>query len=68
MNLFLERWGVSRRVAVSTYSFVALPALLIGADRIATVHERIVRRLVGVWQLEIRPTPMPFDAMEQAMQ
>lgn len=65
---FLKRRGVSRRVAVVTYSFVALPALLVGTDRVATVHERVARRLVSAWPLEIRPTPIPFDAMEQAMQ
>jgi LysR family nod box-dependent transcriptional activator len=65
---FLKRCGVSRRVAVATYSFVALPVLLVGTDRVATVHERVARRLVSAWPLEIRPTPMPFDAMEQAMQ
>lgn len=65
---FLRRSGVSRRVAVFTYSFVALPALLVGTDRIATVHDRLAQRLVRAWPLEIKPTPMPFDAMEQAMQ
>jgi LysR family nod box-dependent transcriptional activator len=53
---------------VLTYSFVTLPALLVGTDRVATVHERVARRLAGAWPLEIRPTPMPFDRMEQAMQ
>ncbi|PTT80205.1 nodulation protein NfeD [Pelomonas sp. HMWF004] len=65
---FLKRYGITRRVAVLTYSFTTLPALLVGTDRVATVHERSARRLAKVWPLEIRPTPMPFDAMEQAMQ
>lgn len=65
---FLKRYGITRRVAVLTYSFITLPALLVGTDRVATVHERVARRLVGAWPLEIRPTPMKFDAMEQAMQ
>ena len=65
---FLKRYGVTRRVAVMTYSFITLPALLVGTDRVATVHERVARRLVGTWPLEIRPTPMHFEPMEQAMQ
>jgi LysR family transcriptional regulator, nod-box dependent transcriptional activator len=65
---FLKRYGVTRRVSVLTYSFVTLPALLVGTDRVATVHERVARRLAGAWPLEIRPTPMPFDRMAQAMQ
>lgn len=65
---FLKRYGITRRVAVLTYSFITLPALLVGTDRVATVHERIARRLAGVWSLEIQPTPMAIDPMEQAMQ
>ncbi len=65
---FLKRYGITRRVAVMTYSFVTLPALLVGTDRIATVHERVARRLVGAWPLEIRPTPTKIEPMEQAMQ
>jgi DNA-binding transcriptional LysR family regulator len=65
---FLKRYGITRRVSVLTYSFITLPALLVGTDRVATVHERVARRLVGAWPLEIRPTPIPFDPMEQAMQ
>ena len=65
---FLKRYGITRRVAVLTYSFITLPALLVGTDRVATVHERVARRLVNAWPLEIRPTPMKIDPMEQAMQ
>ena len=65
---FLKRYGITRRVAVLTYSFITLPALLVGTNRIATVHARAARRLAGAWPLEIRPTPMKFDAMAQAMQ
>lgn len=65
---FLRRYGVTRRVAASTFSFVSLPALVVGTDLIATVHERVARRLVTAWPLEIRPTPVPFDKMEQAVQ
>lgn len=65
---FLKRYGVTRRVAVLTYSFITLPALVVGTDRVATVHERVARRLAGVWPLEIAPTPLAIDPMEQAMQ
>ncbi len=65
---FLKRRGIARSIAVTTYSFVTLPALVTGTSRIATVHSRIARRLVRAWPLEIRPMPMPFDPMEEAMQ
>jgi LysR family nod box-dependent transcriptional activator len=65
---FLKRYGITRRVAVQTYSFITLLALLVGTDHVATVHERAARRLVSAWPLEIHPTPMAFEPMEQAMQ
>jgi len=65
---FLKRYGVTRRVAVSTYSFVTLPVMLVGTEYIATVHARVARRLAQAFPLEIRPTPMPFDRMEQSVQ
>jgi LysR family transcriptional regulator, nod-box dependent transcriptional activator len=65
---FLKRYGLTRRVAVSTYSFVTLPVMLIGTEMVATVHARVAARLAKAWPLEIRPTPMPFDRMEQSVQ
>jgi len=65
---FLKRFGVRRRIAVSTYSFITLPGLVVGTQRIATVHMRTARRLSKAWPLEIRPIPLPFEKMEQAMQ
>jgi DNA-binding transcriptional LysR family regulator len=65
---FLKRYGVTRRIAVSTYSFTTLPALVVGTEMVATVHARVAARLVKAWPLEIRPTPIPFDKMEQSVQ
>lgn len=65
---FLKRYGVPRRIAVSTYSFVTLPALVVGTEYVATVQTRIARRLARAWPLEVRPAPVPFDRMEESMQ
>lgn len=65
---FLKRYGISRRIAVSTYSFVTLPALVVGTEHVATVQARVARRLAGSWPLEVRPAPVPFDRMEESMQ
>lgn len=65
---FLKRYGVTRRVAAATFSFTMLPALVVGTEMVATVHARVAARLASVWPLEIRPTPIAFDKMEQAMQ
>jgi DNA-binding transcriptional LysR family regulator len=65
---FLKRYGVTRRVAVSTYSFVTLPAMVAGTEYVATVHARLAKRMVRTFPLEIRPTPVPFERMEQSVQ
>lgn len=65
---FLRRFGVTRRVAVTTYSFVALPGLVVGTEFVATVHARLARRMVQAWPLEIRPTPLHIEAMVQTLQ
>jgi LysR family transcriptional regulator, nod-box dependent transcriptional activator len=64
---FVKRYGVSRRVAVMTYGFAPLPALVMGTELVATVHERLARSLQA-WPLEIRQPPLPIPAMEQAVQ
>jgi len=50
------------------YSFITLPAMLVGTEYVATVHARVAQRLVKAFPLEIRPTPIPFDRMEQSVQ
>jgi len=65
---FVKRYGVSRRVAITTYGFATLPALITGTDYIATVHARLARLLATAWPLELRPPPLPMPRMEQAVQ
>lgn len=65
---FLKRFGITRRVAVSTYSFITLPALVVGTQWIATVHSRVAHRFAGAWPVEVRPIPVQFEKMEQAVQ
>jgi len=65
---FLQRFGVTRRTTVTTYSFAALPALVVGSDSIATVHARLARCMAKAWPLAIRPAPIVIDRMDQAVQ
>lgn len=65
---FMKRFGIVRRVAVTTYSFAALPGLVVGTEMIATVHARLARRMVQAWPLEIRPTPVQIEPMIQTLQ
>jgi DNA-binding transcriptional LysR family regulator len=65
---FVKRYGVTRRVAVTSYGFSALPAMVVGTELIATVHTRLARALQPAWPIELRPPPLPITAMEQGLQ
>ena len=65
---FVKRYGVTRRVAVTSYGFSALPAMVVGTDHIATVHRRLAYVLQGAWPIELRTPPLPITGMEQGMQ
>ncbi|WP_284615100.1 LysR family transcriptional regulator [Aquabacterium humicola] len=65
---FLKRYGVSRRVAVTTYGFAAMPALVCGTAYVATVHARLARAFVKAWPVAIKAPPLPIERMQQAVQ
>ena len=56
---FLSTHGVARNVVVTASSFNALPSLVVGTQRIATMHTRLARLYQPV--LPIRLLPPPFD-------
>lgn len=60
--------GLNRDIGLSTYSFSAIPHLVVGTDLIGTVHGRLARRLQPLLPVEIRPVPLPMRAFSQAMQ
>lgn len=64
----VKRFGVTRRVAVTSYGFATLPAMVVGTELIATVHARLARALQASWPIELRPPPLPITAMEQGLQ
>ncbi|WAC70825.1 LysR family transcriptional regulator [Roseateles sp. SL47] len=66
---FMRQVGVTRDVAVRTYSFTVLPALVAGTELIATVHARLAERLTSLSHpLVIRPCPFQIHPMRQTMQ
>jgi len=65
---FVKQQGVSRRIAATSYGFATVPALLVGTDFLATLHERLAELLRDVWPLAVRPCPMAIPPMTQAMQ
>jgi LysR family transcriptional regulator, nod-box dependent transcriptional activator len=65
---FVKRYGITRRVAVTTYSFATLPVLVQGSELVATVHTRLARLFVGHWPLVVRTPPLPMEHMQQSVQ
>lgn len=64
----MEKLGHSRRLEVTASSFTMVPWLLIETDRLALMHERLARRMAGMFPLAIAPVPFPFPQMREMMQ
>lgn len=56
---FMRNQSMPRRVEVVAPSFLSVPSLLIGSERIGTVHRRLAERMVK--HLPLRILPLPFD-------
>lgn len=65
---FVQRYGLSRRIEVTSYGFVALPALVVGTELVATVHSLLARSLQPALPITLLPVPLPMPVFEQAMQ
>ncbi|KEA63076.1 Nodulation protein D I [Marinobacterium lacunae] len=63
-----KKYGINRDIITTTYSFAAVPGLIVGTDHIATVHTRLARLLVKAFPLQIRPLPFHMDSMKQCAQ
>jgi DNA-binding transcriptional LysR family regulator len=60
----LQMLGVEPRVQIVVESFLALPFVIAGTDRIALVQSQLVPRLTAAG--DIRALPCPFDAVPVA--
>jgi DNA-binding transcriptional LysR family regulator len=65
---FVKRYGVTRRVGMTSYGFASLPALVVGTEMVATVHRRLAQLMQVQWPIAVRPPPLPITAMEQGVQ
>jgi len=59
-TFLLEKAGVTRNIEVKTFSFSALPHLLPGTGRIATVHGQLAR--LAMQSSELSSHALPFEA------
>lgn len=65
--LLLEH-GHKRRIEVVVPSFSLIPPLLLGTERIATMHSRLARHFATMMRLQIVDLPMPLPAFTMAVQ
>lgn len=64
----LSVMGYERRIEVETHSFMIIPLLLIGTNRVSVVQERLARRLCQNYPLKVQPLPFEFPLMREMMQ
>ncbi|BBC74244.1 LysR family transcriptional regulator [Altererythrobacter sp. B11] len=71
-NAFIENAladaGIERRVEIYAPSFIQLPHLLPGTNRLALMHERLARLMVEPLHLAWAPVPFEIPLMEEMMQ
>lgn len=65
---FVQRYGLERRDEISTYSFASAPGLVVGTDRIATVHSRLARFSASHLPIAVHAPPLPMPEMVQTIQ
>jgi len=65
---FLEREGISRRIEVTAPTMAALPGLVVGTQRLATVHRRVAQQAQQHLPIRIWPTPMAIPRLVQMLQ
>ncbi|MET3136003.1 LysR family nod box-dependent transcriptional activator [Undibacterium sp. GrIS 1.2] len=65
---FLQSTGFARRVEVSTSNFSSLPLLLVGTNRIATMHTRLADMFADYFPIRLLPLPMDIPLLVEMMQ
>jgi len=65
---FFKGHDVVRRTDVTTYGFSSIPQLVVGTDRIATIHARLARQAQRTLPIKIVDLPFLLPKMKQALQ
>jgi LysR family transcriptional regulator, nod-box dependent transcriptional activator len=65
---FVRRQKQQRRVEMVAPSFLSVPGLVIGSNRIATVHRRLAERLAEYLPLIVREPPLAIPPIREAIQ
>lgn len=64
---FLPRYGQQRRVSCSVDSFSALPLLLLGTERVATVHRRLAAFSAQALPLQLLDLPFEMPPLREVL-
>lgn len=64
---FMNQYGFNRRLEVITNDFNTLPQLIVGTQRIATMHKRLAELYADYLPLRILPTPVKIPVMREFM-
>ena len=64
---FMNQYGFNRRIEVITNDFNTLPQLVVGTQRIATMHQRLARLYAEYLPLRILPPPVKIPVMREFM-
>lgn len=64
----MQETGMVRRLEVTSFSFLAAPYLVVGTERIATMHQRLARTVANGLPITLLPLPGPMKSMKQLMQ
>lgn len=65
---FLDRFGVKRHVEVSAPTMAALPRMVVGTDRIATVHKRLALQAEQILPIRLWQPPLEVPTLVQKLQ
>jgi LysR family nod box-dependent transcriptional activator len=67
-ELHIHATGLQRRVEITVNNFNAVPQMVIGTDRIGTMHTRLARKLANYFPIRLLPLPILIPKMRQMMQ
>jgi DNA-binding transcriptional LysR family regulator len=65
---FFSTHGVARNVIVTASTFNALPSLVVGTQRIATMHTRLANIYAAILPIQVLPAPFDIPALQLVMQ
>ncbi|MEJ8853235.1 LysR family transcriptional regulator [Variovorax robiniae] len=65
---FMQQAGITRHTETATFSFLSQAHLVVGTNRIATMHSRLANQAMRSLPITIRDLPVHVPGMEQMVQ